>query len=105
MSTEELIDNLATKVEGEKDKRDIQIFTLSTCMWCKKCKRYLDEKDIKYSYIDMDKIEYRHKQQIIDFLKATYKERVSYPFLICDSKAIVGYNPSKYDEMLQSGDE
>ena len=105
MSTEELIDDLATTVEGKEKTRDIQIFTLSTCMWCKKCKRYLDEKDIKYSYIDMDKIEYRHKQQILDFLKATYKERVSYPFLICDNKAIVGYNPTKYDEMLQSGDE
>lgn len=103
MSDEELIANLNMKVEGENKSKEIQIFTLSTCMWCKKCKRYLDDKNVEYSYIDMDKIQYAHKKQILDFLRATYKERISYPFLICDDKAIVGYNPEKYDKMLKSG--
>ena len=103
MSDEELIANLNTKVEGANKSQDIQIFTLSTCMWCKKTKRYLNDNDVEYSYIDVDKIQYAHKRQILDFLTAKYKERISYPFLICDGKAIVGYNPEKYDQMIKSG--
>ena len=105
MSSKELIETLSTKVEGKEKSQEIQIFTLSTCMWCKKCKRFLQEKDVEYNYIDMDKIQYAHKKQILDFLSITYKERISYPFVICDGKAIVGYDPKKYEEMLKSGGE
>jgi len=63
MTTEELIDNLAIPVDGEKDQREIIIFTLSTCMWCKKCKRWLNERNIKYRYIDMDQIQYSQNRK------------------------------------------
>ena len=73
-------------------------------MWCKKCKRYLNDKNVKYKYIDMDKIQYSQKARILEFLRESYKERISYPFLICDGKAIVGYNPGMYDEIIKTGD-
>ena len=47
------------EVEGAKSDHDVTIFTLSTCMWCKKCKTYLKERDIKYKYIDIDRWEKR----------------------------------------------
>ena len=50
MTTEDLIDEVAVQVEGKKDKREVIIFTLSTCMWCKKCKRFLGDRNIKYKY-------------------------------------------------------
>jgi len=64
MTTKELIDNLAIKVEGENAKREITIFTLSTCMWCKKCKAWLNGRNIKYRYVDMDKIQASQKSEI-----------------------------------------
>ena len=104
MSNKDLIDALSTTVEGGNDSQEIQIFTLSTCMWCKKCKRYLDDKNVKYKYIEMDKSQYSQKARILEFLKENYKERISYPFVICDGKAIVGYDPNKYDEIIKTGD-
>ena len=105
-STEELIDNLAVKVDGQDDKREITIFTLSTCMWCKKCKAWLNGRDVKYRYVDVDKIQPSQKAEIIEYLRNNYQNRISYPFMVCDKKdVVVGYDPSKYDELLKQGGE
>ena len=101
MSSKELINNLAVEVKGSKDKRDIILFTLSTCMWCKKCKRWLDERDIKYRYVDVDKIQYSQKSQILEYLKENFNSRVSYPFMVCDEDHVVGYDPGKYEELMK----
>jgi glutaredoxin len=102
MSVEELIESLAQEVSGEKGlKDDILIFTLSTCMWCKKCKRFLDDRKMKYRYIDVDKIDFREKNKILDYLRSNYQERISYPFLLCKKGHVVGYNPNKYEELLE----
>ena len=82
MSAEELIEKLAKEVLGENAEEDNTIiFTLSTCMWCKKCKRFLDEKNVKYKYIDVDRIDPKDKAKIIEYLRSNYESRVSYPFL------------------------
>jgi glutaredoxin len=102
MSIEELVDKLANKVDGENGtKENILIFTLSTCQWCKKCKRFLDERNVQYRYIDVDKIEAKDKSTIINHLKSTYETRISYPFLVCESGHVVGYNPNQYEEILR----
>jgi glutaredoxin-like protein NrdH len=96
--------DLFKEVEGNNKKQEISIFTLSTCMWCKKCKNYLKERDIKYKYIDIDNVKPEQKSEILDYLRESYKtDRIAYPFLVCDDKFIVGYDPSKYDELMKSG--
>lgn len=107
MSTEELIDNLATKVEGKNNQRNVTIFTLSTCMWCKKCKRWLKDHDVEYRYVDVDKIQYSQKSEIIDYLREKYDNRISYPYMVLDGgdKTVVGYSPNKYEKALGKGGE
>ncbi len=99
----EIIDKLAQTVDGSKKNRNITILTLSTCMWCKKCKSWLKERDVKYRYVDVDKINFEDKSKIMDYLINKYNSRVSYPFMICDGEVVVGYNPNKYEELLKSG--
>jgi len=102
MSVEDLIKKLVKEVDGEKAiEENVIVFTLSTCMWCKKCKNFLNESSMKYKYIDVDKIDPVDKAKIIEYLKNKYQTRVSYPFLICESGHVVGYNPEKYKELLK----
>ncbi len=97
----EIIDKHAQTIEGGKESRDITLLTLSTCMWCKKCKRWLNERDVKYRYVDLDKIPHEEKAKILDFLKETYNSRISYPFMICDEDHVVGYDPGKYEKLMK----
>ncbi len=53
----------------------------------------------------MDRIQYSQKAQILEYLRRNFEDRISYPFLICDGKAIIGYDPNKYDEIINTGDE
>jgi len=98
----DLIESLAELKEGKNDGVDVMAFTLSTCQWCKKCKKYLKENDIKYRFIDVDTIEPEEKAQILNFLRENFQNRISYPFLIIDNhEPIVGYSPNKYDEVFE----
>ena len=99
----QIIENLAQTVEGSKKNRDITLLTLSTCMWCKKCKAWLNERDIQYRYVDVDKINFEEKTKILEYLREKYQSRISYPFMICDNEYVVGYNPGKYEELMKSG--
>ena len=53
MSQEEYIN----KVEGKKIK-EILLFALSTCIWCKKTKENLKKIGIAFNYIDVDQLDY-----------------------------------------------
>ncbi len=102
MTIEELIEKYATEIDGKNGNgENILVITLSTCMWCKKCKRFLDEQEVKYKYIDVDKIDPGDKAKILDYLKENYQERVSYPFLVCESGHVVGYDLKKYRSLLK----
>jgi len=98
-----IIDKLAKTVEGSNKSRDITILTLSTCMWCKKCKAWLNEHNVQYRYVDVDQINFEDKSKIMDYLRNKYESRISYPYMICDGEVVVGYNPGKYDELMKSG--
>lgn len=100
MNFPDYIEDLATKVDGRNDSKDMVVFTLSTCQWCKKFKRYMKDHDVAFRYVDVDQIDPGEKAQILKFLRNNFDNRVSYPFLICDGEAVVGYNPNRYDELL-----
>lgn len=98
----EFMEELFEEVEGKNDKQDVSIFTISTCQWCKRCKAYLKDREIKYKYIDVDNITIEKKSQILQYLRDNYKpDRIAYPFLICDDKFVVGYDPNKYEEIMK----
>ncbi len=100
----EFIEKLFQEVEGKNKKQDFCVFSLSTCQWCKKAKFFLHDRDIKYRFIDLDKIDPSEKSKVLTFLREHYKpERISYPFVVCDDKFVVGYNPGKYEELINLG--
>jgi len=102
MSAEEIIERLVKEVDGEEGiEENILVFTLSTCMWCKKCKSFLNDNKMKYRYIDVDRIDPNDKAKIIEYLRSRYQSRISYPFLVCEKGHVIGYNPEKYKELLK----
>jgi glutaredoxin-like protein NrdH len=98
----EFIVELFNEVDGKNDSHEVSIYTLSTCMWCKKCKAYLKDRDIKYKYIDIDNLSSKQKSEVLEYLREKYKpDRIAYPFLVCDDKFVVGYDPNKYEEIMK----
>lgn len=87
------------RVEGS-DFGPIKLFTLSTCVWCKKMKALLKEMDVAYEYVDVDVVEGADREKVLDELKS-FNPRCSFPSLIVNNTCIVGYQEEKIKEALQ----
>ncbi|UCE44390.1 MAG: glutaredoxin, partial [Candidatus Bathyarchaeota archaeon] len=42
------------EVLGENDKHRVLLYAISTCVWCKRTKRFLEDNKVKYEYVDVD---------------------------------------------------
>ena len=85
---------------GGEDKGKIFLYALSTCIWCRKTKRLLENLNVKYSYIFMDKIDGEEKEKRMDELEK-WNPRTSFPTLVInDEKVIAGYNEDEIKKEL-----
>lgn len=79
--------------------KDIFVYALSTCIHCKNTKKFLDEKNIEYDFVYVDKLEGEEKQKTIEEIKK-YNPKISFPTIVVDGeKVIVGL---KEDEILEA---
>jgi glutaredoxin-like protein NrdH len=68
-----------------KDKGDLKLYTLSTCIWCKKTKALLKELGVDFSYVDVDLLEGDEKDRI-DSEMDGYGSDISYPLVVHNGK-------------------
>lgn len=82
-------------------ERQIKLYALSTCAWCKKTKKYLSDRNIPYDLQDIDLLTGDEKAQVKAEV-AKHNPRLSYPTLVIDDGAtvIVGYDEDKLQEVF-----
>jgi glutaredoxin len=83
------------------NKGKIFIFTLSTCIWCKKTKALLKELGVNYSYIDVDLVVDNSKHDLmVDFQK--YSDSVSFPTIVVNDgeEVINGFDEDRLRELF-----
>ena len=83
-----------------KNKGDIILYGLSTCVWCKKTKKLLDRLGCDYNYIYVDQLEQTDKEETLNKIKK-WNPRRSFPTLVINNeKCIVGYKEDEIREAL-----
>jgi glutaredoxin len=86
-------------VEGV-DKGDLTIYTLSTCIWCKKTKAFLDSLGVGYNFVEVDLLPDEEKEAALMEIKR-FNPQCSFPTLVVNGKdCVVGYNEIKIKETL-----
>ena len=84
-----------------KNKGDIKLFALSTCIWCGKTKKLLDELDVEYNCIDVDLLDSEDQQEALSEIRK-YNPAGGFPTMVIDSKdSIVGFDESKIREKFE----
>jgi glutaredoxin 3 len=86
--------------------KDITIYTMESCPFCKKAEKLLQEKGLKYKKIDITNNEEEYRKRLGEYYKI--EGRVTVPQIIIDDKRIGGcddlYNlneTGKLDELLK----
>lgn len=78
------------KVDG-KNKGEIMLFALSTCVWCGKVKTLLNNLEVEYGYLDVDLLNKKDQDEIEqEFFKL--KTDFSFPKTIINKKVISGFD-------------
>ena len=76
---------------GGKNAGHVVIYALSTCPWCKKTKKLLDDLGVEYYFEDIDLLQETEKQQMMEAVKK-WNPACSFPTMVIDdSKCIVGF--------------
>jgi glutaredoxin len=89
-------------VDGKKGK-NIMLYALSTCVWCGKTKKLLGEMGLSYDYIDVDLLDGKEQDQVLEEIKK-YNPRGGFPTIVIEGKdCIVGFDRSKIEEKLGLG--
>jgi glutaredoxin-like protein NrdH len=88
------------RVEGN-DRGPVKLFTLSTCIWCKKTKALLKEMDVGYEYVDVDMLGGSERDKVIEELKR-FNPQCSFPSLVLDNgTCIVGFKEAEIRKALK----
>jgi glutaredoxin-like protein NrdH len=90
-----------THVGGKKTKH-ITIYALSTCPWCHKAKKLLDELGVEYDFVDVDKAPSKEREELLNIVKK-WNPSTSFPTIVVDdSKCIIGF---KEDQIREAAKE
>ena len=77
------------------------LYALSTCPWCKKTKKLLDDLGVEYEYADVDLLSGNEKNEVINVVRK-WNPRSSFPTLVVnDSLCIVGFEEDQIKKALK----
>ncbi len=86
------------KVPGE-ESHHIMLYALSTCVWCQKTKKLLNDLGVAYDYVDVDRFSGEARKEAVEKLKAC-NPRSSFPTVVIDNVTCI--NGYKVDEIREA---
>jgi glutaredoxin-like protein NrdH len=84
-----------------KNKGQVMLYALSTCVWCKKTKELLDQMGVEYDFLEVDLLPGDEKNKATEEVKKL-NPRCSFPTLAVNEQCIVGYDEEKIKGALGS---
>ncbi len=79
--------------------KKVTIYALSTCLWCRKTKKYFEDRKIPFEAIDYDKQDEAAQEAMMAEMKAAGASG-SFPFVKIGSACAQGYDPAEFERLL-----
>jgi len=76
----------------------VTMYTLSTCPWCRKTKKFFTEHNIPFEFTDYDLADEATQDKIMAELDAAGAN--GFPFVRIGDEVVVGYQPNVYSELM-----
>jgi glutaredoxin len=77
----------------------IMVYALSTCPYCKRTKRFLDEHKVLYNHKDVDTLPDDEQDKILEEVEKLTGRR-SFPVVIIGTEIIVGHDETRLKKAL-----
>ena len=79
----------------------VKVYSLSTCPWCKKVKKFLDQKNVEYEVVDVDLAQGDEQKQALEEVEKLTGKR-AFPVTVINDEVISGYKEDKIEEALKN---
>lgn len=79
----------------------VKVYSLSTCSHCKSVKKLMDECNVQYDYVDVDRLKGEERKATLEDVRK-YNSRCSFPTTIIGETVVVGYKAVKVKEALNA---
>jgi glutaredoxin len=79
--------------------KKVSMYTLSTCPWCRKTKKFFADLNIPFTYTDYDLADEATQGKIVRELDAA--GATGFPFVKIGDEVISGYQPELYSRALR----
>jgi glutaredoxin len=79
--------------------KKVVLYTLSTCPWCRKAKKFFADRSIPFTYIDYDLADEATQGRIMQELDAAGV--TGFPYVKIGGEGISGYQPERYSSALR----
>lgn len=85
--------------------KNILVFALSTCVHCRRCKEYFNEKGIAYQVTHVDKLSKDEQATVMDEIRK-YNPACSFPTVIINDgeKVLIGFSKKRFDEEFENAE-
>ena len=81
-----------------KNKGHIVLYALSTCPWCRKTKKLLEDMGVDYYFADVDLMSGAERDEAMQVVQK-WNPSSSFPTLVIDdSRCIIGFQENKIKE-------
>jgi glutaredoxin-like protein NrdH len=88
-----------THVPG-RNAGEIKVYALSTCPWCKKAKKLLDDLGVEYYFTDVDLLEGEERAQAMSAVRK-WNPNGGFPTIVLNNaKCIVGFREDEIKAAL-----
>ena len=80
----------------------LKLYALSTCTWCRKTEKHLQELGYQYDVVYVDKLSGKERTAAMQEV-TQYNPNRSFPTLIINNqKAVVGFKPDEIRDAIKS---
>jgi glutaredoxin-like protein NrdH len=87
-------------IAGPHAEHSIMFYGLSTCIWCKRTRQFLEDQGVKFDYVYVDLLQGQDRQEVLEQIRR-WNPKASFPTVVVDgSRCVIGYRPEEIKEAL-----
>lgn len=82
--------------------KKVKMYTLSTCLWCKRTKQFFADRKIPFEAVDYDKVDEAEQERIMAEMRGNGGGG-SFPYVIIGFDVVQGYEPDEFERLMGAG--
>ena len=87
-------------ISGVHDEHQVTLYALSTCIWCRKTRQFLEDEEVAFNFIYVDLLEGNEREAAKDAIRE-WNPRVSFPTTVIDNEeCVIGYKTDALKKAL-----